>query len=223
MDPSVVPEWTGDADALREAQTRLAALVRLKDDYPKPLRTIAGFDVGFEDDGRITRAAAVLLDADSLQLLESRIVRTPTRMPYIQGLLSFRELPALLQALALLTTRPDMVLVDGQGIAHPRRLGLASHFGVAADLPVIGVARKVLIGTTKTALHDMRGAFTTLREEGEQLGWLLRSLPGAPPLIVSPGHRVAMATAPEMVMRFVTTHRLPEPIRLAAQMATPDD
>ena len=222
-DPAIVPEWTGDVAALRAVQDELAQRVVLKDALPATLRTIGGFDVGFEDDGAITRAAAVLLDADTLQPLETRIVRLPTRMPYIPGLLSFRELPALLEAVSLLSAKPDLCFIDGHGIAHPRRLGIAAHFGVATDLPTIGVAKKVLIGTTSTALHDMRGAFTTLRDQGQQIGWLLRSKVGCLPLIVSPGHRVAMATAPEMTMRFVTTYRLPEPTRLADRLASRRD
>ena len=223
MDPTVIPEWSGDVAALRDVQVGLAAKLRLKDDFAKPLRTIAGFDVGFEDDGAITRAAAVLLDANNLQVLESQVVRLPTRMPYIPGLLSFRELPALLDVLALLSTQPDLVFVDGQGIAHPRRLGIAAHFGIATDLPTIGVAKKILVGTSSTTLHDMRGAFTTLRDEGEQIGWLLRSKPGCLPLVVSPGHRVAMPSAPQLVMRFVTSYRLPEPTRLADRLASRRD
>ena len=221
-DPTSFPEWSGDAAALRAVQDELAQRVVVKDAFPGP-RTIGGFDVGFEDDGATTRAAAVLLDAVTLQLLESQVVRMPTRMPYIPGLLSFRELPALLEALSRLSVTPDLCFIDGHGIAHPRRLGIAAHFGVATDLPTIGVAKKVLVGTTSTALHDMRGAFTTLRDEGKQIGWLLRSKVGCLPLIVSPGHRVAMATAPEMTMRFVTTYRLPEPTRLADRLASRRD
>lgn len=223
MDPSIVPAWTGDVAALRSVQEELAKRVRLKDEFPKALRTIAGFDVGFEDDGATTRAAAVLLDAVTLQPLETQLVRLPTRMPYIPGLLSFRELPALLEALSLLSAAPDLCFIDGHGIAHPRRLGIAAHFGVATDLPTIGVAKKVLVGTAPTALHEMRGAFTTLRDQGEQIGWMLRSKPGCLPLVVSPAHRVAMATAPEMTMRFVTTYRLPEPTRLADRLASRRD
>jgi deoxyribonuclease V len=218
-----VPEWTGDVAALRAVQENTARQVRLKDAFPKPLRTVAGFDVGFEDDGATTRAAAVLLDADTLQVLETQLVRMPTRMPYVPGLLSFRELPALLEALSLLSAPPDLAFVDGQGIAHPRRLGVAAHFGVITDLPTIGVAKKILVGDNTTALHDMRGAFTTLRDKGEHIGWLLRSKAGCLPLVVSPGHRVAMATAAEMVMRFVTTYRLPEPTRLADRLASRRD
>lgn len=220
MDPGVVPEWTGNAAALRELQVALAAQVQLKDGFPPRLRTVAGFDVGFEEDGAITRAAAVLLEADTLEVLDSQVARLPTRMPYVPGLLSFRELPALLEVLSRLSARPDLAFIDGQGIAHPRRFGIAAHFGLAADLPAIGVAKKILVGTAPTNLHDMRGAFTTLRDDGEQIGWLLRSKPGCLPLVVSPGHRVAMASAPELVMRFVTTYRLPEPTRLADRLAS---
>ena len=218
-----LPEWTGDTAVLRELQSTLAGQVVLRDRFPTPLRTIAGFDVGFEDDGATTRAAAVLLDADSLEILDQQVARLPTRMPYVPGLLSFRELPALLDALALLKTAPDLALIDGQGIAHPRRLGIAAHFGVVTGLPSIGVAKKVLAGKTRLALHEMRGAFTPLRDNGEQLGWLLRSKPGCLPLVVSPGHRVAMASAPELVMRFVTRYRLPEPTRLADRLASRRD
>lgn len=218
-----LPDWHGDTAALRGLQTELARQVQLRDDFARPLRTVAGFDVGFEDGGATTRAAAVLLDADTREVLDQQIARLPTRMPYIPGLLSFRELPALLEALAMLRQPPDLAFIDGHGIAHPRRLGIAAHFGVATGLPSIGVAKKVLVGAARMALHDMRGAFTPLRHGPEQIGWLLRSKPGCLPLIVSPGHRVAMASAPELVMRFVTTYRLPEPTRLADRIASRRD
>lgn len=220
---SPLPEWSGNGAAMRELQQTLATRVALRDGFPKQLATIAGFDVGFEDDGTTTRAAAVLLDACTLQVIDQQVARLPTRMPYIPGLLSFRELPALLEALAMLKQPPDLVFVDGHGIAHPRRLGIAAHFGVASGLPSIGVAKKILVGSASLALHEMRGAFTPLRDGREQIGWLLRSKPGCLPLVVSPGHRVAMASAPELVMRFVTTYRLPEPTRLADRIASRRD
>jgi deoxyribonuclease V len=218
VDP--LPAWDGDVHAARALQVRLAGEVLLKDRYPTPLRTVAGCDVGFEDSGTTTRAAVVLLDADTLQPLEQHLARQPTAMPYIPGLLSFRELPALLQAFSLLSQTPDLVLVDGHGIAHPRRLGIAAHFGVATDLPSIGVAKKILTGTVSTDLHDMRGAFVPLRDGREQIGWLLRSKPRCNPLVVSPGHRVAMASAAELTMRFTAGYRLPEPTRLADRLAS---
>lgn len=221
VDP--LPTWDGDVRAARALQVRLAGEVLLKDRYPTPLRTVAGCDVGFEDGGATTRAAVVLLDADTLQPLEQHLARMPTAMPYIPGLLSFRELPALLQAFSMLSRTPDLVLVDGHGIAHPRRLGIAAHFGVATGLPSIGVAKKILTGTVATDLHDMRGAFVPLRDGREQIGWLLRSKPHCNPLVISPGHRVAMASAAELAMRFVAGYRLPEPTRLADRLASRRD
>ena len=217
------PGWDGSSAGARVLQAQLAAQVSLQDQLATPLRTIAGFDVGFEDHGATTRAAVVLVDAQTLQPLESHLARLPTTMPYIPGLLSFRELPALLQALAMLSRPPDLAMVDGQGIAHPRRLGIAAHFGVATGLPAIGVAKKILVGAPRMALHDMRGAFTPLRDGATQIGWLLRSKPGCLPLVVSPGHRVAMASAPELVMRFTRGYRLPEPTRLADRLASRRD
>ena len=218
-----MPPWDGDVRAAHALQAELAQQVVLRDALPKPLRRIAGFDVGFEDDGATTRAAAVLLDADTLEVLDQQVARLPTRMPYIPGLLSFRELPALLDVLTLLQHAPDLAFIDGHGIAHPRRLGIAAHFGVATGLPCIGVAKKILVGAPRMALHDMRGAFTPLRDGREQIGWLLRSKPGCLPLIVSPGHKVAMPSAPELVMRYVTKYRLPEPTRLADRLASRRD
>lgn len=218
-----LPDWTGDTAPLRALQQTLAQQVVLRDAFAKPLRTVAGFDVGFEDGGATTRAAAVLLDADTLAVLDRQVARLPTRMPYVPGLLSFRELPALLAALARLPQAPDLAFVDGHGIAHPRRLGIAAHFGVATGLPSIGVGKTILTGEARMALHEMRGAFTPLRDGTAQIGWLLRSKPGCLPLVVSPGHRVALASAPELVMRFTTTYRLPEPTRLADRLASRRD
>ena len=217
---SAFGDWNGSIADARRLQAELAQGVLLRDRFAEPPRWLGGFDVGFEDEGATTRAAAVLLDAATLQPVASEVVRVPTNMPYVPGLLSFRELPALLQALERLPRPPDLAFVDGHGIAHPRRLGIAAHFGVATGLPTIGVAKKVLVGTSGTALHDMRGAFTPLRDGREQIGWMLRSKVRCNPLVVSPGHRVSMASTPELVMRYTTTYRLPEPTRLADRVAS---
>ena len=225
MEPGVAPEWTGDLAPLREAQAALARQVVLRDDFHKPLRTVAGFHVHIDEpqdadgarDSAVVHAAVVLLDARTLAPIASGLHSEPARMPYRSGFRSFRELPALLAVLAQLPQRPDIALVPAHGLAHPARFGLASHLGLAADLPTIGVAERVLLGQVSTTLHDMRGAFTTLRDERLQVGWLLRSKVGEPPLVVSPGHRVALAAAPELVMGWVRQDRLPEPLRVAIQ------
>ena len=161
-------DWDGSPAAARELQTQLARQVRLEDDYP-PLHHLAGVDVGFEEGGAITRAAAVLLDADTLEPLAECVARIPTSMPYVPGLLSFRELPALLRALAGLPQEPDLIFVDGHGIAHPRGLGIAAHLGVVSGLPTIGVAKKILTGH-HAELVEARGArVELLNRMGEKL------------------------------------------------------
>ena len=214
----VFGDWDGSVAAARSLQVELARRVSLRDDFPEP-RVLAGIDVGFEEEGTITRAAVVLLDAGTLLPIESHIARVETSMPYVPGLLSFRELPALMAALAMLTRTPDLVFVDGQGIAHPRRLGIAAHFGVATGLPAIGVAKKVLAGRYDEP-GPAPGDRAVLMHRGEQIGWALRSKPRCNPLIVSPGHRISMDTAVAWVMRTLKGYRLPEPTRLADRIAS---
>jgi deoxyribonuclease V len=221
---SVPPVSVQPGDDARALQVELAPGVRRRDEFAQPLRTVAGFDARFEDGGAIARVAAVLLDADTLAVLDERSVRAPAVLPGLDepDLLGVRALPALCAALSALAQRPDLVFVAGHGIAHPRRLGIAAHFGVAADLPSIGVAGETLLGTA-ASLHEIRGAHTPLRDHGEQVGWLLRSRPGCTPLVVSPGHRVSMTAAAQLVMRYVVVDPLPEPIRLAAGLAMRHD
>jgi len=217
-DTSRFPGWDGSIAGARALQAELAQRLRIEDDYP-PLKVIAGVDVGFEDAGRITRAVAVLLDAQSLQPLAEALVRLPTNMPYVPGLLSFRELPALFAALEQLPQVPDLVVCDGHGIAHPRGLGIAAHLGIATGLPTIGVAKKVLVGTHEEP-GPMPGDRAELSYRDAVIGSVLRSKAKVKPLIVSPGHRVSLARAPELVMACLRRHRLPEPTRLADHLAS---
>jgi deoxyribonuclease V len=218
MPTSPFADWDGTAQQARVLQLTLAERVVLEDDFP-PLRLIAGVDVGFEEQGRVTLAAAVLLDADTLRLIAHSVARIPTSMPYVPGLLSFRELPALLQALRELPQVPDLIYCDGLGIAHPRRLGIASHLEVVTGLPTIGVAKKILVGAHEE-LPLAKGSHVPLRHAGEQVGWMLRSKDRVKPLIVSPGHRVSLGTAVELVMACCRGYRLPEPTRLADRLAS---
>jgi len=210
--------WDGSVAGARALQVTLAGKVRIVDDHP-PLQVIAGVDVGFEEGGTVTCAAAVLLDAQTLLPLAQSVARVPTRMPYVPGLLSFRELPALLAVLQSLPRVPDLIVCDGQGIAHPRRLGIASHLGVVTGLPTIGVAKNILCGE-HAELASRRGARVPLMHRGDMIGWVLRSKDGVRPLIVSPGHRVSMQSAVELVLGWGRGYRLPEPTRLADRLAS---
>lgn len=214
--------WEGSVTAARAQQLQLAGRVERQDRLPRDVRWLAGLDVGFEDDGAITRAAAVLLDVETLKPVAQEIARIPTVMPYIPGLLSFRELPALLAALALLPRTPDLVFVDGHGISHPRRLGVAAHLGVVTDLPSIGVAKSKLVGRFVEPGAEA-GAHAPLQDGDEQLGWVLRSKVRCKPLFVAGGHRVSADTALDWVQRTLRGYRLPEPTRLADRLASRRD
>lgn len=183
------------------------------------VRRVAGVDVGFEDGGRVTRAAVAILSFPALELIDCAIARLPTRFPYVPGLLSFREAPAILAALGALREPPDLVLVDGQGVAHPRRLGIASHLGLAANLPTIGVAKSRLIGTHREP-GARRGARAALKDGAETIGAVLRTRTGVKPLYVSIGHRVSLDAAVGFVLACTTRYRLPETTRWAHRLAS---
>lgn len=214
-----------DTKALRAEQQQRASEVILEDDcIDEQVRFIAGADVGFEQQGEVTRAAIAILRYPSLELVEYQIARVETSLPYIPGLLSFREYPALLAAWAQLQQRPDLVFVDGQGIAHPRRLGVASHFGLLVDVPTIGVAKSRLCGHFQP-LENNNGAAQSLAVQplidgDEQLGWVWRSKARCNPLFISPGHRVSVASALTWVQRCMAGYRLPEPTRWADAIAS---
>jgi deoxyribonuclease V len=207
----------------------IALQARLRDrvvraDRIGTVRHVAGVDVGFEADGRITRAAVAVLDYPGLALAEQAVVRMPTRFPYVPGLLSFREAPAVLAAFERLRIAPDLILYDGQGIAHPRRFGIASHIGVLLDCPSIGVAKTRLVGAHR-APANRRGAWAPLRDataDGrmETIGAVLRSRAGVKPLFVSIGHRVSLESAVRWTMACVTRYRLPETTRWAHRLAS---
>ena len=202
-------------------QAELAAQV-VREDTAHEVRRVAGVDVGFEDDGKVTRAAVAVLDFPGLALAERVVVREPTRFPYIPGLLSFREAPAVLAAFERLRAVPDLILYDGQGIAHPRRFGIASHVGLLLDAPTIGVAKTRLVGEHRQ-LRERKGAWVPLVDRGETIGAVLRTRAGVTPLYVSIGHRVSLAGAIRWVMACTTRYRLPETTRWAHHLASVDE
>jgi deoxyribonuclease V len=186
---------------------------------PGRVATVAGVDVGFEDGGRVTRAAVVVLDFPALTPREQAVVRRPTRFPYVPGYLSFREAPAVLAALARLKHRPDLLLCDGQGRAHPRRFGLACHLGVLTGIPSIGVAKSRLIGR-HASLPQPKGSWVELRDGAEVIGAVLRTRAGVRPLYVSVGHGLGLAAAIDYVLRCTPRYRLPETTRRAHHLAS---
>lgn len=198
----------------------MAALVR-REDALGPVRHVAGVDVSSSrfDPARMVHAAVVVLEFPSLAVVAHAAASLPASMPYITGLLAFREIPAIEAALAQLPAPPDLLMVDGQGIAHPRRLGIASHLGVLTGLPSIGVAKSRLIGTPADALGAEPGAMVEVLDRGEVVGALLRSRARANPLHVSIGHRVGLATALHWVRATLRGRRLPEPTRAAHDWA----
>lgn len=200
-------------------QNRLRGEVRLQDDLPDTIRRVAGVDVGFEEQGAVTRAAVAVLDVPSLTLIDSAIARLPTTFPYVPGLLSFREIPAILDAMDQLQLAPELLLVDGQGYAHPRRLGIACHLGLLTDLPSIGVGKTRLIGR-HAPVPDTRGEWVPLLDRGETVGAVLRSRVGVQPLYISAGYRISLETALAWVMRCLGKYRLPETTRQAHRLAS---
>ncbi|WP_062261912.1 deoxyribonuclease V [Endozoicomonas arenosclerae] len=209
--------WDLTPAEARTSQLELAEKVIQQDDLPE-VRLVAGVDVGFEQQGAVTRAAVALLDFPSLALKDYVIHREPTRMPYIPGLLSFRECPAIIEALGKLSSVPDLVLCDGQGRAHPRRLGVACG-GVLTGLPTIGVAKSRLCGK-HAELSEEKGSQVDLVDHEEVIGRLLRSRQGVRPLYVSIGHRVSLTTAVDYVLACLTQYRLPETTRWADALAS---
>jgi len=198
-------------------QRRLARRV-VQEDRLRAIRNVCGVDVHYVEGSGTACAAAALLSFPQLELREHAIARRRVAFPYIPGLLSFRELPAVLAALERLSIGPDLILCDAQGISHPRRFGLASHLGLVAGLPSIGVAKTRLIGE-HGALPARRGAWVPLVDRSERIGAVLRTRAGVKPVYVSIGHRVSLETAVAYVLACTTRYRLPEPIRWAHRLA----
>ena len=205
------------ADA-RALQLALADRIELADRFGA-IALVAGIDIGFEQAGRVTRAAVAVLRLADLEPVERAVVRRPTDFPYIPGLLSFREIPAAVATLGTLRTTPDLLLCDGQGFAHPRRFGLACHLGWLLDVPSIGVAKSRLIGRYDEPGPE-RGALAPLADGDQVIGAALRSRAGVRPVLVSSGHRVGLASATRLALACTGRYRLPEPTRHAHRLAS---
>jgi deoxyribonuclease V len=222
MQRRLTHRWDVPPREARDIQAALRGHVETEDRLG-PVATVAGVDVGFEEGKKktITRAAVAVLSFPELSLMDSAVARLSTHFPYVPGLLSFREIPAVVAALERLPQRPDLILCDGQGYAHPRRFGLASHLGVLLDHPTIGVAKSRLIGT-HAPVPARKGAWCPLLDGEEIVGAVLRTRAGVKPLYVSVGHRVSLTTAIHYTLACLTRFRLPETTRWAHRLASTD-
>jgi deoxyribonuclease V len=210
--------WDVSSSNAMAIQRELAARV-IEHGATDHAQWIAGVDVGFEGaENRIARAAVVVLNRANLAPVDYAIARVPVTFPYIPGLLAFREIPVVLKAMEQLATTPDVLIVDGQGRAHPRRLGIAAHLGVLLDLPTVGCAKSILCGAAKEPANT-RGAWSPLIDHGETIGAALRTRVGVTPVYVSVGHRVGLRDALDLVLACCKNYRLPETTRWAHRVA----
>ena len=213
-------EWNLQPGAAMRLQQELASRVIRTDQLGAEIRRIAGVDMAINEESGMARAAVVLLSYPELETLEKHVYEEPVRMPYIPGLLSFREVPCILGAFARLREQPNLVMVDGQGIAHPRYLGIASHLGLWLDLPTIGCAKSILRGHyDEEALGEEAGAWVPLIFNHETVGAVLRTRPHVKPMIISLGHRISLETSLHYVLACCKGYRLPEPTRQADKLS----
>ena len=215
---AVEHEWDLSPSAAIALQQQLREQVITHDQLGN-VKRVAGVDVGFRAQGTITRAAIAVLSYPELELVDSATAETPTSFPYVPGLLSFRELPTVLVALAKLKQLPDLWLCDGQGIAHPRRFGIACHLGVLTDMPAIGVGKTRLCGRYDDVPTN-KGGWVSLIDKNETIGAVLRSREQVKPVFISTGHRISLATAIDYVMACTTRFKLPETTRHAHRLAS---
>lgn len=214
--PLISHSWQVSEVEAKKIQTRLAKRV-VAEDYLGPVQHIGGVDVAYNAQQGIQIAAAVVLKTVSLEVVDFALAREALTSPYVPGLFSFRELPTIIQALKVLKTAPDIIVCDGQGVAHPRRFGLASHLGVMFDIPTIGCGKTKLIGEAEDP-GAKRGDRAFLKDNGDIIGCVLRTQDQIKPVYVSVGHLISLETACEWILRLASSFRLPETTRMADQM-----
>lgn len=218
MNPARAMPRPGSKTRAAAIQNQLRSRIIARDRHG-PLRYVAGVDAAYPRGESLVRAGAVVLELPELTPIDKAKAERAVEFPYIPGYLSFREAPAILDALAELDVRPDAIVCDGHGLAHPRRFGLACYVGVLTDTPCVGAAKTGLIGE-HDPLAPERGSWTQIRDRGEAVGAAVRTRTGVKPVYVSVGHRVSLATAVDLVLRLCPRYRLPETTRLAHALAS---
>jgi deoxyribonuclease V len=209
--------WDLDRDEMKAKQQELATQVVLEDQYTR-IGLIAGVDMAINELSGMARAAVVLLSFPELTPQEQHIFEEPLRMAYVPGLLSFRELPCVLGALARLRQQPDLIMADGQGIAHPRGLGIAAHLGIWTGIPTIGCAKSILVGNHEPVGENV-GDWQPLIYQQQTVGAALRTRAHVKPMIISAGHKISLQSSISSVLACGRGYRLPEPTRLADKLS----
>lgn len=204
-----------DIEGMRREQFEISKKVILTDKIPSEIKTIGGFDVAYS--GEKAYSAGVVLDFKTCEVIEKRAVKTRAGFPYIPTFLSFREGPLITKAYVRLKTKPDVLVINGQGIAHPLRAGLATHVGVKLGKPTIGIAQKRLVGEYETPENP--GDFSKLFFERKQVGWVVRTKKNCNPIFVSPGHMISLEKTLDIVGKCVKNSKLPEPLRIAHELS----
>jgi len=207
------PSWNISIAQARRLQSKLAGRVVRQNKFGKISR-VAGADVAFSDDGKKAIAAIVLMDFPSLDILETVHAEAPLIFPYVPGLLTFREGRVLEKAFQKLSQKPHLIFFDGQGLAHPRRIGIASHLGLIWNIPSVGCAKSRLCGI-EIAPGPRRGQWSPLKDKGELVGAVLRTRDRVRPMYVSVGHRIDLPTAIKMTLACHDGTRIPKPTREA--------
>ena len=210
--------WVKTVAEAKEIQQQLQPQT-ITIDSLEEVKYVAGVDIGFEDNYKISKAAVAVFSYPELELVETAIARIPTAFPYVPGYLSFREIPAILAVLPKINHGPNLIMCDGQGLAHPRRFGLACHLGVVLDLPTIGVAKSRLVGEHEEIPIE-KGNWKPLIDKDETVGVVLRSRTKVKPIYVSIGHKISLPTAIDYVKGCLTKYRLPETTRQADKLAS---
>lgn len=205
--------WNVTPAEAAKIQKDLEKRISLVDDFNK-IEQVGGVDVKYIKSSSKAAAAAVVFSFPGLELLETQVVEGEVTFPYVPGFFSFREIPLLIPALEKLKTTPHLMLVDGQGIAHPQRMGLAAHIGILMDIPTIGCAKSRFIGTHEEPAKE-KGAYTYLYDKTEVIGAVLRTRTNISPVYVSIGHKISLLTAVELVLKCTTKFRIPQPLRTA--------
>ena len=209
--------WNVSVEEAIQIQEALRDRIILKKTFSR-VKTIGGGDVAYSRKGNLLFGAIVVLSFPEMEILDTATADGKVSFPYIPGLLSFREGPILIRAFQRLRLKPDMMIYDGQGIAHPRRIGLASHMGLWLELPSIGCAKTPLLDEFIPP-GPSRGSFEWIRREGKKIGAVLRTKDGVKPLFVSPGHQIDLLTSNQLTLESCKGFRFPEPLRKAHQLA----